>query len=314
MVTARNFAMGKPPKPQRWLAEPWIARDVMTLGAGGAGILKGTAMASVVADVTRGRPFFGNQVANQVGAGDVLLVAPEDRRDALAFRLMAAGADLRHVWNLTYDGRKGTDGRPGKTRLDERGLHSIEAMGRWINTPVSSGGLGGRLVLVYIDPLMAVKPKGVSIAQDDQVREFIVDPLDNLAKLFGSAVVLLQHTVKDGTIGGSQGLVNAARLVLFFQRVKGSDYRKLSVFKSNIGPDDLPALRYHQVGADSEATRRVEWVEAEEAEQEPVIVPPGAVPGVTQLWPYQQARNAQQPVQRAVSAREIFLTQQRGAR
>lgn len=309
MVAAVNFAMGQPPKPQRWLAEPWLPRDVMTLAAGGAGILKGTAMATVVADATRGRPYFGSQVTNQAGAGDVIVIAPEDRRDALKFRFKAAGADMTRAWNLTYDGRTGSDGQPGKTRLDEHGLAAVKAMGRWINAPVSQGGRGGRLVLVYIDPLMAVKPKGVSITQDDQVRDHIVDPLDNLARLFGCAVVLLQHTVKDGTIGGSQGLVNAARLVLFFQRVKGSDYRSLSVYKSNIGPDDLPALRYHQVGADSEATRRVEWVEAEEADSEPVIVPPGAVPGVTELYPRQQA----QARRLGLSPRELFL-QHQGAR
>lgn len=306
MVTAVNFAMGKQPRPQRWLAEPWIARDVMTLVAGGAGILKGTAMASVIADASRGRLFFGSQVGNEAGLGDVIVIAPEDRRDAMKFRLRAAGADMTRVWNLTYDGRKRDDGRPGKTRLDEHGLRSIEAMGRWINAPLDAGGRGGRLVLVYIDPLMAVKPRGVSIAQDDQVRDKIVEPLDDLAALFGCGVVLLQHTVKDGTIGGSQGLVNAARLVLLFQRVKGSDYRSLSIFKSNIGPDDLPALRYHQVGAESELTRRVEWVEAEEAEREPVIVPQSAVAGVTQLYPRQQARAAQRPAQ---SARDLFLAQ-----
>jgi len=316
MVTARNYAGATPPRPQRWLAFPYIARDVMTLAAGGAGILKGTSMASVIADVTQGRDFFGGRVRNQVGApADVIAIVPEDREDAMRFRLGAAGANLQRVWNLTYDGRTGDDGLPGKTRLDERGLRSIRSLATWINEPAEQGGLGSRLALIYIDPLMAVKPRGVSITQNDQARDHIVDPLDGLAERFGCSLILLQHTVKDGSIGGSQGLVDAARLVLFMQRVKGSDgHARLSVFKSNIGPDaehGAADLRYCQTGAESELTRRVQWMD--DADTEPVTLAGAPQGAPTPLYPYRQRRaaQAQPPRPAGLSARELLMQQRR---
>lgn len=251
-----------PPVPQRWLAFPFLPLDVMTLAAGGCGILKGTSMASVIAAVTHGIGLFGNQVPNGLRRScAVISITPEDRsRQAMAYRLLAAGADPRLVINLTYDRLDPDDPeRALKWKLDALGLANIREAWQYAETV-----LGVPVGLVYIDPMKEVV-RGVST--NDQYRDLVVSKLDDLAAELGkdgrpgAAVLLVNHLTKEGSIAGSQGLVDAARITLMFEPWKvNPEIKTLSVYKSNIGPrNGVPALRYREVGADYDTTRRVEW-------------------------------------------------------
>jgi hypothetical protein len=287
--------------PQRWLWYPWIARDVMTLMAGKAGSLKGTSMADVIARISNGAIMpdgapLGYPAA--MTAGDVIAVTPEDRaNEAMAYRLFAAGADLTRVWNFTTI--RLANGAEHAWKLTPEGLDELAA---FADTVPAEGmkryGRPGVVRLFYIDPMLAVID-GRKVASNELARANVVEPLDALAKHYGAGAALINHTVKDGTIAGSQGLVDAARLTLMFAPVGKNTpkVKQLSIYKSNIGPDsdDIEPLRYRQTG-DTDETRRVEWLsELQAAADEPE--------GYRALH---LVPSAPEPVQAQLSARELF--------
>lgn len=252
-------------EPQRWAAQNWLPMDVMVLGAGAGGISKGRVACSEIASITTGTDFFGGAVLNPYGPRDVIAWTPEDKpKTAMAWRLDAAGADRSRVHDITTT----PDG--DKRKLTESSIDFIIAKAKQIKA------MGRTLGMVYIDPLSAVLPAGVNISTNAGARANVVDLLDDLADELGDAtglnmpsVVLLNaHTVKDGSIQGSAGLVQACRHVLLYRRGKRG-VCTMSVHKSNIGPDEqaerpdgehvLPPLRYHLIGTD-DSDMRVEWL------------------------------------------------------
>jgi AAA domain len=238
--------------PQRWLWYPWIARDVMTLAAGRHGSLKGTSNCELIARITTGRDWPDG--SRGCAPGDVITITREDRpNEAMAYRLSAPGADRTRVWNLTTVRRP--DGSDQPWELNEWGLDALRDLADKLP----------ELRLIYIDPMLAVIDSN-QVSSNAKARGNVVDPLDALCLEYGCGLVLVNHTVKDGSIAGSQGLVDAARLVLMYQPVRNyPGIKQLSILKSNIGPDSevIPPLRYRQTG-DTDSTRTVEWLPAEQ--------------------------------------------------
>jgi AAA domain-containing protein len=258
-------------RPQRWLIPSWLAMEVVTIGAGAGGIAKGRVACDLIASVTTGAPFCGGAIDNDYGPQEVIAWTPEDRPDtAMAWRLDAAGADRERVHDFTYK----SDGT--RRLLDEAACSAIEAKVDALRRQKR------RVGLVYIDPLMAVLPPGRNISTNANARAYVVDLLDDLAQAKELAILVNHHTVKDGSIGGSSGLVQAARLVLLYKRGKRG-ICTLSVHKSNIGPDCesvnedgdpvLPPLQYRLTGAD-DRDMRIEWTGRPGQETEPEVAQP----------------------------------------
>ncbi len=244
-------------RPQTFLAWPWLPFEAVTLAAGKGGISKGRVACSAIASVTVGGPLFG-YIPNPYGPMDVIAMTPEDDPErAMRWRLDAAGADPTRVHDITFD----PDGE-AKATLTETTLARIRAKIAQIRDA------GRRVGLVYIDPLNRVRPKGVNVRTGEGAR-WIVDHLDDLATENKLAILLNHHTVKDGSIGGSSELVQAAREVWLYQR--GEDgISTITIDKSNIGPDSesvdqvtgeltLDPLRYRLIGS-TDNDLRVQWL------------------------------------------------------
>lgn len=253
-------------RPQLWTWRHWVPRECMVLLAGGAGIAKGRTVCDLIGRETRGWDMpDGSPLL--VPPGDVISITGEDQPDtAMAWRLDAAGADRRRVHDLTW-----IDGK--RFKLDDAGfkvLHKLAARGPLCGTCkhfraeacycACCPRLGWNLVMVYLDPLTLALP--CRISDNLTARDVVVDPCDAFARKYRCAWLTTHHTVKDGSIAGSQGLVDACRHVLFARRMtrKGEDHsmRELSIYKSNIGPDDLAPLRYTLEGT-TDADLHVAW-------------------------------------------------------
>ena len=117
--------------------------------------------------------------------------------------------------------------------------------------------------LIIIDPLAAVLGWG-TIATNPGARR-VVEPLQDLAKDTGLAIVVVAHTVKSGQLQGSAGLPQALRLVYRVAKDKDNPaLRVLSVEKANNLPptDDV---RYTVV--DDEHGTRVVWLDRAEMDR-----------------------------------------------
>jgi RecA-family ATPase len=232
---------------QQWEWQNWIARDVMTYVAGAGGIAKGRWACNCVASFTAGYPFPDGYVPE---TGWCLTVTPEDRdKQAMKPRLTAERALPGSVVSLTWVPGHGEDSpNPRKLRLDAEGLSIIR----------EQAASRPHLRMIYLDPFMQVKPRGMNASNNDQCRD-LVEELDALAVKFHCAVLMTGHLVKDGTIGGSAGLVQAARHVLLISRLKSNPkVRQLKIEKSNIGPDDLDPFYYTLTGS-SDLDRRIAY-------------------------------------------------------
>jgi len=112
--------------------------------------------------------------------------------------------------------------------------------------------------MIVIDPLAAVVGWG-SISTNAGARR-LVEPLQDLAKDTGLAVLVVAHTVKSGVLQGSAGLPQALRTVYRVSRDKdNAAYRVLSLEKgNNVGQvDDVK----YTIAEDASGAVRVVWLD-----------------------------------------------------
>ena len=111
----------------------------MIVMAGLGGVGKGTCVAGIVADLTRGRPTLG-LVYNAPGSIDVLMIGSEDGyEDTVVPRLAAAGADLARVHFLEYATNEKGERQPFS-------LNDIEALRKYLAKHPT-------IRAVFIDPI-----------------------------------------------------------------------------------------------------------------------------------------------------------------
>jgi hypothetical protein len=280
-----------PREPTLWMpfggSSRLLALRHVTLLAAKGGTSKGLVTIRWAADLTMGRPLPGQDTA--MPPGDVILVAPEDDpREGLAQRIFHAGADPDRIINLTE--------LPGGGYFTWPDEHSRRMLMEALDAASNP-------LLVIIDPLHAVKAKGCNIKADDGARAFM-RPLQELTRDREVATVLTHHTVKDGSIAGSQGLLDAARHTLMISRGGRDDppnLRVLTMAKSNIS-GEFPPLRYYIVGEDEDRPNEahVQWEDERPKEERPSrwLVPENTVyPPVTSVVPGEPGPPVSRPAQ-----------------
>ena len=220
----------------------------VTLLFGDGAVGKGRMIADLVARVTTGRPM--PLCDGTAEAGSVIVVQPEDDpNEEVAWRLRAAGANLSRVYDLTRlrGGARFKLSADGKHEGDVPQLRAL----------VDELGQAGRNPrMIVIDPLAAVVGWG-SISTNAGARR-LVEPLQDLAKDTGLAVLVVAHTVKSGVLQGSAGLPQALRTVYRVSRDKdNAAYRVLSLEKgNNVGQvDDVK----YTIAEDASGAVRVVW-------------------------------------------------------
>jgi hypothetical protein len=229
----------------------------MTEGYGEGGTMKGLAIQSIVALLTKGEDMPDGTPNGFGGPRTVISITGEDLlRQGMAWRYRAAGANVANIVDLSKD----EDGRPFK--LNDAGLARIreticrvnDHQGKYRNVP-DYGGL-------YLDPMMSIAPRNVS--QNTTFRSVILEPLDALCADEdlgdgGTFCWLMNHTTKDGkTVAGSAAAVQGPRMVIGFRQCKKDPTkRELYRMKTNITKKDPMPVPYCDEGAD--ASLCVRW-------------------------------------------------------
>lgn len=179
------------PRALDYVWSGWIPKCYLTLWAGETGAGKTTALADVVARITTGQPWPGEEERHTPGR--VLWLGSEDgAEDMTVPRLMAAGADrskVTEILGVTRDGKRGTFSLQDDVEAVRSRLRAAQAN----DTPFS---------LLVIDPITSYLPgkalRKVDMNDSGQIRS-ILEPWMLLAREFGIAIVAVTHFNKDTT-------------------------------------------------------------------------------------------------------------------
>ncbi len=219
-------------KPVRWLWQDRIPAGALTLVPGREGIGKSLYLVWLTAQITRGTLHglhYGTPKA-------VIYAATEDSWSyTIAPRLVAAGADLDLVYRVDVETGGGLD---------------------FLTLPKDTGQLAQAVTelgvgLLAADPLLSLIASGIDTHRDRDLRSAL-EPLAKLADKTGCAVVGLAHFNKSTTtdsltlITGSRAFSAVARAVMAVARDTEAEDGSciMSQVKSNLGPLNLPSLRY----------------------------------------------------------------------
>lgn len=232
--------------------------DVSLLFGDGA-VGKGRMICDLIGRITTGRPMplCGQDTA--ADPGSVIVILPEDDpNEQVAHRLRAAGADLTRVYDLTrLDG-----GSRFKLSADAKHQGDLPHL-RGLVDQLEAEGRNPRLIV--IDPLAAVL--GWGTIQTNPGARRLIEPLQDMAKDTGIAVLVIAHTVKSGVLQGSAGLPQALRTVWKVSRDPDNPaYRLLTLEKHNNLPDAEPVRYGIEQGDDGLV--RVVWLDLEALQEQ----------------------------------------------
>jgi hypothetical protein len=184
----------------KWIWHRMLAEGDATIVDAEAGIGKSTVSDDVAARFSRG---WGMPCEAEVlvPAGNVLLLAPEDRESVQRDRLAAAGADLDRIFAPDIELRETSAGR-GKPKQQKAyfGGHlitfpaDVETFHRWIKQ--------WKIGLVVIDPVAAFLGEDINSSNDASVRRALA-PFVVVLGEEGCAAWLIRHFNKDTKQGAS---------------------------------------------------------------------------------------------------------------
>lgn len=219
-------------RPVRWLWEGRMALGTLALMAGREGLGKSTVCYAIAADITRGRLpgiYQGRPKA-------VVVAATEDSWEhTIVPRLMAAGADLKRVYQVGVTTAVGFEAGPTlPVDLDQlrQRIEEVDA------------------ALVLLDPLMSRLDAHLDTHKDAEVRQAL-EPLTAMANRCQVAFMGVIHLNKSGDtdpltmLQASRAFPAVARAVLFVTAdPENEGLRVLGQPKNNLGRTDLPSLTF----------------------------------------------------------------------
>ena len=239
--------------PTHWLWDQRIPLGELTLLAGREGIGKSAISYDIAADVTTGkaRGYFKGRPRS------VFVAASEDRwGQTIVPRLMAANADLSLVYrvDVVKIGHKEQLTFPADN----------EALVREMK--FRDGGL------LLLDPLVSRLSSSLDTHKDAEVRlalEPLVDILQEL-EVAGIGLIHLNKTASGDALSmlmASRAFAAVARAVVFCTQDPDDDTLRLfGQAKNNLGPIDLPSIRYvieerevGEVGGEVITAVKVKW-------------------------------------------------------
>jgi hypothetical protein len=258
----------------RWDWKPFIPKGYLTLCAGETSAGKTQVMTAVMAVVTRGQLFYGDDVdaALDRKPGRVLYLGNEDSvAELIRPRLVAARADDTKVLEIT-----------GVLRDGKRDFFSLQDDVETVRRTIEQSKLNDAPIgLLIIDPVTAYLGgrvlRKVDLGDNGQLRQ-ILTPWATMAEETGIAIVALTHLAKDTTrnvlhrVLGAQVFTALCRSLLYIVKLPDDGEHAKAMFqvKKNLpGAAPVGGLRFEtvlqRVGTDRktgepiEATR-VEWL------------------------------------------------------
>lgn len=231
-ITAMEL-ISKQFEPLRWCI-PGIIPEGVTLLVGAPKMGKSWIALQMCIAVATGTTALGKVQAEQ---GEVLYLALEDNERRLQNRLQTLGADnLDTLENLTLD----IHWRP----MDDGGYEDLD---QWLHDYPDT-------TLVVVDTLKKIKPssKGGRNAYDVDYES--VQPLMELAKSHGTAIVAVHHTNKQNNdddwyqeVSGSTGLTGGVDNVVLLRGERNKNKATLHVDGRDIEePGDYALVRTHK--------------------------------------------------------------------
>lgn len=230
-------------RPTTWLWEDRIPLGELTVIAGREGIGKSTFLAWLAAQITQGN-LPGHHGPHQDHPGtprSVLYAASEDSWEAtIAPRLLAAGADLDHVYRI--------DTIEADQLILPRDTTHLPYAARDVNAAA-----------LMCDPIVSLIDDDISPNRPKDLRRAL-EPLRAACDQAGLACIALAHFNKStaddiGTlIAGSRAWAEVPRAVLGIVQDKDADDYTcvMSQIKNNLGRLDLPHPTYTLINVDLE--------------------------------------------------------------
>jgi hypothetical protein len=245
-------------KPVVWMWEERIACAKLNVLAGDAGLGKSQTTANFAAIVSTGG-YFPDSDTPAIKGNVIFLSAEDDPADTIKPRLVAAGADVNHVYILDAIKTKSREGKEGIRNFDLS--EDIERLAAIMDKV-------GNVRLVVIDPISAYM--GGTDSHNNADMRGLLAPLSAMAAKHGAAVLLVTHLNKSqnpdimARVMGSIALVAAARAgFVVVKDTKEPDTRYFLPIKNNIG-NDREGFAYHietVVLSDEITTSKIVWHE-----------------------------------------------------
>lgn len=218
-----------------WVWPRYIPAGKITILAGDPGLGKSTIALDIISRISRGTflPLSGRTIA-----GTCLIASAEDAaEDTIVPRLIASQANLDRVEIM----------REVRVDGETKYLSFPRDLNRLRDTIVK---IGCRLAI--IDPFNAFLSRETDSHRDQDVR-LVLAPFESIAEETGAAIVIIAHLNKREEastiyrVGGSIGLIGAARSVLAVTQLPSKATRVLFPIKSNLSKSPM-ALEYEVKG------------------------------------------------------------------
>jgi hypothetical protein len=248
-----------PPQDTMLLSQrPYLPYGEVSLVYGEGSLGKGRMVQSIIAAVTNGQPV-GLDESTEDEAGDVIVILPEDKQGESAVkRLIAAGANLHRVWDLT----RTSSGERFKLSATPRHPGHMPELRAAIKE-LREAGRNPRMIV--IDPLGACIGEGTILTSKGA--RHLVESLQDLAEQTGMCLLVVAHPVTGGKLQGSWALQQALRSVFYVRRDENDpDLRLLANVKGNDVPPDLAGDIPFTIVDDAERGPRAVWIGAKAPE------------------------------------------------
>lgn len=215
----------------RWLWPSYLPQGKITVLAGDPGLGKSTISLDLVSRITRGTIL---PTGERCPTGTCLVVSAEDAaEDTIVPRLIASHANRTKVELMR------------EVRIDDEILYLSfpRDFDRFRTKIIETGAR-----LAIIDPLSAFLNKDTDSHKDQDIRS-VLAPFEGIAEETQAAILIVAHLNKREEssamyrVGGSIGIVGAARSVLMVSPVPNKDTRVLYSLKSNLSKRP-PSLEY----------------------------------------------------------------------
>jgi hypothetical protein len=233
-----------------WLWFGWLPAGKLIILDGDPDAGKSTMTIDLAARISNGSAMPDGAPGVSKPAGVLLLSGEDDMEDTIIWRLMAAGADLNHIFHVP-------------TALDDAGAETPVTLPRDVR-------LIGELIarydirLVIVDVLDEYLDERVDAHKNQAVRRALA-PIRNLAARSGASFIMLRHMRKEGSPkaiyrgGGSIGIVGAARAGwAVAMHPEDQSMRVLAATKMNLAPRPT-ALAFKLIQHSEYPCASVDW-------------------------------------------------------
>jgi archaellum biogenesis ATPase FlaH len=239
-----------------WLWQRRIPLGKITILDGDPGMGKSLLSIFIAACVSTGHPMPDGTPGKQ---GKVILIAPEDAaEDTIKPRVEAAGGDPSQVLlldNIEQLNLKDTK----KIKFAERPFSLSQDM-KILENAIKQLGI----ILVVIDPFMAVLGRNIDSSRDQDVRE-VLTPLAQVAERTGCAFLIIRHLNKGSSDNilyrgsGSIGIIAVARIGLLVAHDPDDEQKRVfATIKNNLSKI-APNLSY-QIAENEHGAPYIQWL------------------------------------------------------